>query len=293
MVTIYVGGKKCAITKGIRLRLVWCTDIHLDHCKNIPMFIDDVLTMQPDRILLTGDNSNALHITKHLTIMAEQWKVPIDFVLGNHDYYGASPFVPVKMKDTRKKVANVVKAFNNLNWLERSGPVKLTETTALIGSSLWCDWRAGLGDKSTVWLNDYLLIYDLFGSANSFSDRVRIKNKVQNIAKDCTNQLMNDFQKVIDDGFKRLIVGVHVPPFHEASFHDGKVQDDDWAAHFVCKVAGDRLLAETKAHPEIDVTVLCGHTHGQGKKDMLPNLHVINGGATYRHPAPQIPIILK
>ena len=257
------------------------------------MFIDDVLTMQPDRIVLTGDISNAQFIVKHLTIMAEQWDCPIDFVLGNHDYYGESPYVPAKMSVVRKKVAKVVKQFSNLNWLERSGPVKLTDKTALVGSSLWCDWRAGFGEKSTVWLNDYLLIGDLFGHPHKHMDRLRIKTKVQNLAKDCTKQLMNDFKKAIDQGFEKIIVGVHVPPFHEASFYNGVVQDDDWAAHFVCKVAGDKLLAETKKHPEIDVTVLCGHTHGQGKKNILPNLHVINGGATYRHPAPQTPIIVK
>jgi predicted phosphohydrolase len=261
---------------------------------NIPMFIDDVQTMQPDRILLTGDISNALVIGKHLTIMAEQWSdIPIDFVLGNHDYYGESPFVPAKMKSVHKKVSNVVKQFSNLNWLERSGPVKLTDKVALIGSSLWCDWRAGLKDRSSVWLNDYLLIAELFGHPNNYSDRARIKVKVQNLAKDRTNQLINDFEKAIDQGFKRIIVGVHVPPFHEASFYNGKIQDDDWAAHFVCKVAGDKLLAKAKQHPAVDITVLCGHTHGQGKADVLPNLHVINGGAVYRNPAPQTPIILS
>ena len=258
------------------------------------MFIDDVLTMQPDRILLTGDISNALVIGKHLTIMAEQWKdIPIDFTLGNHDYYGESPFVPSKMKDVNKKVANVVKQFSNLNWLERSGPVKLTDETVLVGSSLWCDWRAGLKDRSSVWLNDYLLIAELFGHPNNYADRARIKTRVQNLAKDRTNQLIKDFEKAIDLGYKRIIVGVHVPPFHEASYYNGRIQDDDWAAHFVCKVAGDKLKEKAKKHPDVDITVLCGHTHGQGKADVLPNIHVINGPAQYRNPAPQIPIIVR
>jgi len=275
------------------MRLIWCTDIHLDHCKDIPMFIDDVLTMQPDRVVLTGDISDARQIVQHLALMADGWDVPIDFVLGNHDYYGESPFVPAKMKDVRNKIAANCKHIDNLNWLEQSGPVKLTDMTALIGSSLWCDWRAGLGDKSSVWLNDYLLIADLFGHPYNYQDRMRIKKKVQSLAKDSTKQLMSDFKKAVDDGFKKIIVGVHVPPFHEASFYNGVVQNDDWAPHFVCKVAGDQLKAEVKKHPEIDVLVLTGHTHGSGKKDILPNLHVINGPATYRHPAPQTPLLIE
>ncbi len=275
------------------IRLIWCTDVHLDHCRNVSMFIDDVLTMQPDHIVLTGDISNAQQIDKHLTIMAEQWRCPIDFVLGNHDYYGESPYVPTKMSVVHKKVAKVCKQFDNLNWLERSNPVHLTNKTALIGSSLWCDWRAGNGDKSTVWLNDYLLIAELFGYPNSFSDRMKIKTKVQSLAKDYTRRLMKSFNKAIDQGFKNIIVGVHVPPFHEASFYNGVVQDDNCAPHFVCKMAGDKLKVEAFNNPEVDVTVLSGHTHGSGKKDILPNLHIINGEATYRHPAPQIPIIVR
>jgi hypothetical protein len=279
------------------MRLIWCTDIHLDHCPDIPMFIDDVLTMQPDRVVITGDISDSTHIVKHLTILAEQLKVPIDFVLGNHDYYGASQYLPAKMKDVRESVVDVCKEFSNLNWLARSGPVKLTDKACLIGSGLWCDWRAGFGDKSTVWLNDYLLIADLFGSPYKDSDRRRIKNKVQNFARDRTKQLMKDFQQAIDDGFEKIIVGTHVSPWHEASFYNGVVQDDDWAPHFVCQVAGEKLQAEVAKHPNVDVHVYSGHTHGQtpppGYVEILPNLKATNGPATYRHPAPQMPIIVE
>ena len=274
-------------------RLVWCTDIHLDHCKDIPMFIDDVLTMQPDRVVVTGDISNAEHIVQHLTIMAEQWKVPVDFVLGNHDYYGKSKFLPEKMKNVIEKVGDVVDRIDNLNWLSRSGPVRLSDKTALVGNGLWCDWRAGFKDKTTVWLNDYILIEDLLAMPYSQGEIRKTRNRVQNLAKDRTNQLMKHFKEALDQGYENIIVGVHVPPFHQGSFYNGVVQDDDWAPHFVCKVAGDRLKEETEKHPDVKVTVLCGHTHGKGEADILPNLHVINGPATYRHPAPQIPIIVE
>lgn len=274
------------------MRLIWCTDIHLDHCPDISMFINDVLMMQPDRVLVTGDISNATQIENHLTVMAEQLNIPIDFVLGNHDYYGVSPYFPAKMHVTRKKVNEVVNRFSNLNWLETSGPIQLTDNAALIGSSLWCDWKVGLKDKSTVWLNDYLLISDLFGYPNSNSDRNKIKRKIRDLAKQFTVQLMNDFQKAIDQGYKKIIIGTHVPPFHEASFYDGKVSDDNWAPHFVCKTAGDEIYQAAKNNPDVDITLLYGHTHGMGKKDILSNLHAINGEAIYRHPKPQTPIIL-
>ena len=278
------------------MRLVWTTDIHLDHCVDnaIQLFFNNVLYLQPDQILLTGDISNALDIDLHLREIAKAFSgIMVNFVTGNHDYYGTSQYCPSNMSNVRKKIANICKIFDNLNWLDHSGPVKLTNKAALIGSSLWCDWRAGLGDKSSVWLNDYLLISDLFGYCNSCSDRAKIKKKVQKLARGYTKQLMIDFNKAIDQGFKEIIIGVHVPPFHEASFYKGKVQNDDFAAHFVCKVAGDELKGEAKKYPNVNITVLSGHTHGSGSVQILPNLNVINGGAQYKHPTSQIPIICE
>ena len=273
------------------MRLIWCTDIHLDHCSDIKTFQNDVLTMKPDRILLTGDISNALYIKQHLKDLANAWNCPIDFVLGNHDYYGSSPYSPAKMRDVITTVTDVTNNVTNLNWLSQSGPIELTDNTALIGNGLWCDWRAGLKSKSNVWLNDYQLIYELFGYP-TLNDRRRIQRKVRNLAKSRTNKLIQDFNTAIKHGYKKIIIGTHVPPFHEASFYNGVISDDNWAPHFVCKIAGDNLKAITKTHHDIDVTILCGHTHGEGKKDILQNLHVINGAATYGNPAAQMPIII-
>jgi hypothetical protein len=41
------------------------------------------------------------------------------------------------------------------------------------------------------------------------------------------------------------------------------------------------------AHPDARMTVLCGHTHGAGVVDVLPNLRVVTGGADYGAPALQ------
>jgi Icc protein len=40
-------------------------------------------------------------------------------------------------------------------------------------------------------------------------------------------------------------------------------------------------------HPDRKLTVLCGHTHGEGEWQMLDNLRVLTGGAEYGHPAVQ------
>jgi hypothetical protein len=54
--------------------------------------------------------------------------------------------------------------------------------------------------------------------------------------------------------------------------------------HFSCKIAGDALISMMKKRPEKKLTVLCGHTHGGGQIEILPNLQVIAGGAQYGIP---------
>jgi hypothetical protein len=45
------------------------------------------------------------------------------------------------------------------------------------------------------------------------------------------------------------------------------------------------MLIETiSRRPERKVTVLCGHTHGEGETWPLPNLHVRTGRARYGEP---------
>jgi len=249
--------------------------------------------MQPDFIVVGGDISNGVNIVKHLQGMAKAWDVPIYFVLGNHDYYSDSRFRPMKMAKVKKQVAGAVKNLPNMEWLDQHGVVKLTDKTALVGSGLWCDWRAGFKDKSTVWLNDYILIDDLVSHPYKESERQKLMRKVQKLAADHTDQLMKHFQEALDQGFENIIVVTHVPPFHEGSFYNGVVQDDDWAPHFVCTVAGDQLKAAAQKNPDVKVKVLCGHTHGQGKADILPNLHVINGPAKYRNPTAQPAILVE
>ena len=84
--------------------------------------------------------------------------------------------------------------------------------------------------------------------------------------------------------FEKLIVVTHVPPFREACWYRGRPSDDAWLPHFSCKVVGDVLAEAMAAHPDRDMTVLCGHTHGAGEAQILPNLRVLTGGAIYGKP---------
>jgi predicted MPP superfamily phosphohydrolase len=79
----------------------------------------------------------------------------------------------------------------------------------------------------------------------------------------------------------------------EACWHEGRISDDDWLPHFTCQAVGDVLFDAMQKHPDRQMTVLCGHTHGTGEAHMLPNLLVKTGGAEYGQPALQDELIVQ
>lgn len=273
------------------LKLTWACDIHLDHAhpNAIDAFCNKVLEQNADAILLGGDISNANSICDHLEFLSNYWSdKPIYLTLGNHDYYGSGFY------DTWKAVEKCAADNSNLFWLDQEGVVALTDNTALIGSGLWCDWRAGDHKRSTVWLNDYSLIHEFktISMEPAWLYTEPILKAVQFYAKVHADQLLADLNKAIDAGYKEIVALTHVPPFWEGSFHNGKVQDANWAPHFVCKIAGDMMREVMEQHPEVKLTVYSGHTHGSGEADILPNLHTVNGKARYKRPELQKPIIV-
>ena len=85
--------------------------------------------------------------------------------------------------------------------------------------------------------------------------------------------------------FDESILLTHVPPLREACWHEGHISDDEWAPHFTCKAVGDAILEIMPRYPAKKLTVYCGHTHGSGTTEPLPNVRIVTGGATYGRPA--------
>jgi hypothetical protein len=89
--------------------------------------------------------------------------------------------------------------------------------------------------------------------------------------------------------YERVFVALHSPPYPEACWHEGQSAqpDNPHLPHFSCKAAGDALVALAQEYPHTQMTVLCGHTHGAGQFQRLPNLQVLSGGAEYGAPVIQ------
>ena len=150
-----------------------------------------------------------------------------------------------------------------------------------MGHDGWADGRLGDYPNSDVVLNDYYLIEEL----RWLDPRERLKR-----LNALGDEAAAHFRALLPEAFERfshLIVVTHVPPFREASCHQGQPSNDNWLPHFSCKAVGEALVEAMTAHPDRQMTVLCGHTHGAGEAQILPNLLVLTGGAVYGEPRVQ------
>lgn len=255
-------------------RLAWITDIHLNFvtASGFDTFCRAIVDARVDSVLLGGDISEAPDVVERLEALAARLGLPIHFVLGNHDFYRGG------IARVRKAVRALCTRSPGLCWLTEAGAVALTPQTGLVGHDGWSDGRLGDYARSPVLLNDYRYIEELTGL-----DAAARLRQLNALGDEAAAHLRRVLPAAMAE-FSRLILLTHVPPFREACWHQGRIADDDWLPHFSCRAMGEVLLEAMAAHPDRDLTVLCGHCHGAGEAQILPNLRVRTGGAEYGHP---------
>ncbi len=259
------------------MRLGWLTDLHLNfvHSLKRSAFYAHLREEKLDAVLLGGDIGEADSVTELLAEMANGLRIPIYFVLGNHDFYGGS------IGAVREAVAREAAVSPWLHWLPASGVIPLTANATLVGHDSWADGRLGDFFRSEVALNDYFLITELrslqkqerYAKLNALGDEAAefLEYRVLEALPRCQN----------------VIVLTHVPPFRESCRHEGQISTGDFLPHFACRAVGERLASIMRAHPDRNMVVLCGHTHSPGFARILDNLAVLTGGAQYGVPALQ------
>ena len=263
------------------MKAAWLTDIHLNFLKynQCQDFLERLSEEAADCFLISGDIGEADSILPFLHQIELAVKRPVYFVMGNHDFYGGS------IKTVRSNVSDFIKTSDKLVWLNKVKYVGLTEETALIGHDSWADGRLGDFDGSSVELNDFQYIKEL-----KLWNRAERLEAMQELAAEAAKH----FRRVLPKALKNhrcIIVVTHVPPFKEACRYDGQPSGEDWLPFFSCKAVGDVLKEVMDQHHESDMTVLCGHTHGSGECQILPNLAVFTGDAKYGEP--QVQKIIK
>lgn len=271
------------------MRLAWATDIHLDFLddERVRAFAAALASSGAEGVVLSGDISHAERLEHHLRLLTAAIAGPIYFVLGNHDYYGSS------IAAVRAAVTELCARKSRLRWLPACGVVRLSEATAMVGCDGWGDARLGDVAGTSVILNDFIHIEELAETLDPAArgaparlrgaDRAGLHRRLQALgdaeAARCRELVAAALLEVPE-----LLVVTHVPPFRAACWHEGALSDDEWLPYFSCAALGEVLLAQAQAHPQRQITVLCGHTHGAGEAQIAANLRVLTGGAVYRRP---------
>jgi predicted phosphodiesterase len=259
------------------MRLAWATDIHLNFARprERQAFEQQLGAQQADALVITGDIAEAPDFDLYLNRLAARFAKPIYYVLGNHDFYRST------IAETRQR-ARLTQA----HWLPDKGIVELSATTALIGHDGWADARFGRYYQSDVLLNDFFLIGEFKGLSRS-----ERKSRMEEFAAETAEYFRETLPAALER-YEQVIVATHVPPFGEATWHEGRISDDDWLPFFSSKAAGDALLDAARRYAKRKIVVLCGHTHGAGFAQIADNLAVHTGGAVYGYPAMQEPFDL-
>lgn len=260
------------------MKFIWCTDIHLNFIDldDRVVFYKKLAECDSDGVFITGDIAEAPVLEDILIEMTDHIKLPIYFVVGNHDYYRG------QVKEVRDVLTNLTRRNDYLFWLPSSGIHHLNGETVLLGQDGWADGRLGDYTNSRVALNDSRMIADLFQA--KILGKYPLLDKMQSLADADAMALHDDLVKVIAFNPKKVIVLTHIPPFKESCLHEGKISDDDWLPYFSSKIMGDVLIEVANKNPGIDFLVLCGHTHDASEYHPLDNLTVKAGGAEYGYP---------
>ncbi len=259
------------------MRIGWTTDVHLDvaGADVARGFATSLPGRGLDVLLIGGDIGDAFSFEQHLRAFEPQFLRPIYFVLGNHDFYGSS------ISEICARAGELARQSDLMTYLSQEEVIELTPTTALVGHDGWADGRLGNWEKSEIMLNDYWLIAELSGVGKA--ERLEILNRLgDEAAAHLEKQLTRACRT-----HKRIILLTHVPPWTESCWYQGKPSNDDYLPHFASKAAGDAINGVMQANPDCELTVLCGHTHGAGESQILPNVFAITAWAEYGAPTVQ------
>lgn len=254
------------------MKLIWLSDIHLNFLNERlrKEFYDTLVSADGDLVVISGDIGESQNFVSYIKEMGEHTKLPIFFVMGNHDYYGSS------VKNVRKKVKKFC-------WLGNDEGQALSETTFLTGVDGWGDCRLGDFEGSKLVMSDWIYISDLY-KAYGTGIKSSLKNVLQRLADNDAAQLKSNVEKAVSKGYRKIIITTHVPPFEEASLHLGKPGGPDGLPFYASKCLGDAILPIAESNPQLDFLWLSGHTHSRATYKPLSNMTVKVAKAEYYRP---------
>ncbi|HUQ92669.1 MAG TPA: metallophosphoesterase [Bryobacteraceae bacterium] len=257
-------------------RIAWLTDLHLNYIppKLSSAFLESVNELPVDAIFLGGDTSEAARLLFDLSEMSARVRKPVYFVLGSQDYYRSS------IGAVREQIAQLCERMPNLVFLTQSGVIELSSQTALVGHDGWGDGILGRIEEA-VPMNDELQIEEL-----TTFDRHTLFARMRELGEEAAAHIQRTLGEAAA-GYENICLLTHVPPFREACWHEGNIAPEGILARAVSSAMGEVIQKVMTAHPGVQLTVLCGHTHSSGFAQVLPNVQVWTGASQYGQPRVQ------
>lgn len=263
-------------------KIVWASDLHFDHARSsdIQTFFNRVKNSGANMLVICGDISGGTNLSKWLARLELELDIDIRFVLGNHDFYGSSfDKIYQEVKDIVKNSTYNNNGFPILKWLTDNVIETISDGVALIGHDGWYDTRTGITGK--IIMNDFRFINDF--KTSFFVSPVLLHDKIKEIADISTTYINKTISEVLKT-YSKVILVTHVPPFSDAAWYDGRTSGPEFLPYYCATNTGKVLREHMKNNPDKELLVLCGHTHGEGEVDILPNLKVKTAGAEYGYP---------
>ena len=250
------------------MNIIWLTDPHFNFLPKMGAeYIGKEFAEQyPDctGCLITGDISESKDLSVNLSQFVKGFGKKVWYVLGNHDYYGGS--------------VGISESIEAADYLTDMPPVHLSETTALVGDDGWYDATAGTPHWSNVHMSDFDLILDFSGLG-----KFEVIEKAHQIGIKSAKRIEPKLRAAAKK-YKRIIVAVHVPPWKEASWHQGRMSAPDWLPWFTHVEMGKVIEEVSKDFPDVKFDVFCGHSHSGGIVDVSETITCTTGAARYGDP---------
>ncbi len=248
------------------MQYAWITDPHFDLISLIELVRFGEKLNNFDGILISGDISDAGHVTEHLTFLSKFCAKPIYFTLGNHDFYN-SDFLTVK-----KNIDNLVSDRPNLNYLSHSDIIEISPGTALIGHDGWygADWVEPLTSLVFSW--DWFFIHDF----KKLLDNEQRLQKVKDLTVQAAEIIEARLKKAIEK-YSTVFLLTHIPPWPDLT-SGWKLLDRFWTPYNSSKCISDKIKNVMDQNPNKQLIILSGHTHIERKVKISPNIELRVGG---------------
>jgi len=267
--------------------ILWMTDPHLNFLPPGMAFeLGGAIAPRADMLVVTGDIAEAHNLRSLLCEFVDGYGKMCYVTLGNHDYYQGS------IADVTKTMENLHQNHPLIHWLDRSDPVLVDDTLALVGHQGWYDGRLGDPIKSKVLMSDFLYIQEFkkrYGGHKAWAHYPGAREPLLDYLREISQQAAEEARVSLRAALTlrdQVLFATHYPPFAGACWHEGNISDPHWMPWFTSACMGEMLAEEAEAHPDKEIIALCGHTHSSGYYEHLPNLKVLTGQAEYRYPEP-------